>query len=201
MSDEKTPSLRVLNRQFSPDFNPLMEPETIAIKQRYVRTSAGRELVDPLTGEVSAVAKIHMVEEKDDQEFVKVFAAGVKAIYGLKKAGYRVFQAILTEYQNTKMQGGFADSVYLHWFDGKLCGRVLDMSERTFQNGLKELLLAGFLAPRSANLYWVNPALFFKGNRVAFVREYRRKRPSGEALSQTRGETPEPVEHQGEMPL
>ena len=43
------------------------------------------------------------------------------------------------------------------------------------QTGLRELLAKGFLAPRSPNLYWVNPALFFKGDRVAFVKEYRRR--------------------------
>ena len=42
------------------------------------------------------------------------------------------------------------------------------------QTGLKELLAKGFLAPRSPNLFRVNPALFFKGDRVAVVREYRR---------------------------
>jgi len=57
-----------------------------------------------------------------------------------------------------------------------------------FQTGLNELLAKGFLAPRSPNLFWVNPALFFKGDRVAFVREYRRlvnvqKLPKAETLA------------------
>jgi hypothetical protein len=175
MDAKKEPSLRALNRQFSPDHNPLLEPTLVETKRRYVRTGRGKDLVDPLTGEVSAVATIHTVEERDDAEFVKVFAAGVQAMYGLSKTGMRVFQAILDEYQNTRMTGGFADSIYLHWFGNGLNGRALDMSERTFHTGFKELLLNRFLAPRSANLYWVNPALFFKGDRVAFVKEYRRK--------------------------
>ena len=66
------------------------------------------------------------------------------------------------------------DSVYLAWFDGGLSGQKINMTDRTFQTGLKELLAKGFLSPRSPNLFWVNPALFFKGNRVAFVKEYRR---------------------------
>ena len=47
------------------------------------------------------------------------------------------------------------------------------MSKYTFNNGLKELLEKQFLFPRSPNEYWVNPALFFKGDRVAFLKEYR----------------------------
>ena len=60
-------------------------------------------------------------------------------------------------------------------------GRSIGMSEATFHRGFKELLLNRFLAPRSANLYWVNAALFFKGDRVAFVKEYRRKKSSPQA--------------------
>ena len=184
MAAEKTTSLRTLNRQFSPDKNPLIEANAIEVKKRYVHASRGRDLVDPLTGELHSVAKVHTVAEKDDEEFVKVFAEGVKAMYGLKKGAFRVFQAILEEYQKTKMSGGYADSIYLNWFDGKLCGREIGMSERTFQNGFKELLLAGFLAPKSPNLYWVNPALFFKGNRVAFIREYRRAANPSQIVSE-----------------
>ena len=177
-------TLRELNRQYSPDRNPLIEPTTIATKRRYVRAGRGTEYADPMTGEVVSIAQIHTVEERDDAEFVKVFAAGVQAMYGLSKTGMRVFQAILEEYQSAKMTGGFADSIYLHWFDNGLNGQRLDMSERTFQNGFKELLVNKFLSPRSANLYWVNPALFFKGDRVAFIKEYRRKRPSSSTSPQ-----------------
>lgn len=167
--------------EFSPHENPLLEPQEIHLRRRYVQTGISRDLVDPSTGEVSAAAVVKTVEEKDDAEFVKVFAAGVSALYDLNKTSARVFQAILREYEKTPMSGGFADSVYLSWFDGGLSGQAVGMSEKTFQRGLKDLLEKGFLAPRSPNLFWVNPALFFKGDRVAFVREYRRKKPLGDA--------------------
>ena len=173
---KKEPSLRELNRQYSPDTNPLIEPTTIATKKRYVRAGRGKDLVDPMTGEVTAVSTIHTVEERDDAEFVKVFAAGVSAMYDLSKTGLRVFQAILNEYQNTRMSGGFADTIYLHWFDKGLNGQDLGMSEATFHRGFKELLLNRFLSPRGPSMYWINPALFFKGDRVAFIKEYRRKK-------------------------
>ncbi|PYD02672.1 hypothetical protein DND90_31415 [Pseudomonas syringae pv. maculicola] len=175
---KKELSLRELNRQFSPDVNPLIEPTTIATKRRYVRAGKGKDLVDPMTGEVSAVTTIHTVEERDDAEFVKVFAEGVRAMYDLSKTGMRVFQAILNEYQNTRMTGGFADTIYLHWFDKGLNGQDLGMSEATFHRGFKELLLNRFLSPRGPSMYWINPALFFKGDRVALITEYRRKKPT-----------------------
>ena len=65
--------------------NPLVEPKQIELKRRRVSTGVRRDLVDTQTGEVTHAATIHVVEEKDDAEFVKVFAAGVKAIYDLTK--------------------------------------------------------------------------------------------------------------------
>jgi hypothetical protein len=88
----------------------------------------------------------------------------------------RVFYKVLEVYEQEKMIGGFADSITLSLFDGGLNGDALGMSNRTFQNGLKGLLNKGFLSPKVRDQYWVNPTLFFKGDRVAFVTEYRRKK-------------------------
>ena len=170
---QQLPNLRKL--EYSLTVNPLVHTSDIKVKQRQVRTGVRRDLVDPQTGEVSAVATIHSIEEKDDAQFVKVFAAGLAATYDLSKTAQRTFQAILDEYQRTPMAGGFVDTLYLAWMDGGLSGRDIGMSDKTFQRGLKELLSKGFLAPRSPNAFWVNPSLFFKGDRVLFLREYRRK--------------------------
>lgn len=178
---EKKLTLKDLNRQVSPYVNPLVDGTVIRSKERRVAAGLRSELIDPDTGEIQALSTIHRVKQVDDAEFVKVFALGVKAMYGLTRTGMRVFQAILEEYQNTKMNGGYADVIYLQWFDDGLCGRSLGFSERTFQNGLKELLLNKFLSPKSNNMYWVNPALFFKGDRVALIKEYRRTSLDGDS--------------------
>lgn len=169
----KQPNLRKL--EYSINVNPLVETREIKVKTRHVRTGLRRDLVDATTGEVTGAAMVHSIEEKDDAEFVKVFAAGIAATYDLTKTAQRTFQAVLDEYQRTPMSGGFADTLYLAWMDGGLSGRDIGMSDKTFQRGLKELLVKGFLAPRSPNAFWVNPSLFFKGDRVLFLREYRRK--------------------------
>ncbi len=163
---------------YSPDRNPLMEPQEIQLKRRYVKAGVADELVSTATGEVSVASVVYTVEDKDDAQFVKVFAAGIAAAYELKRTGQRVFQAVLHEYERSPMRAGYAEFVELAWFNEGLSGRNIDMSEKTFQRGLKELLALNFLAPRSPNTYWVNPALFFKGDRVRFVKEYRRKKPS-----------------------
>lgn len=180
----KGPNLRKL--EYSPAVNPLVDTGEIDLKRRRVRTGLRQDLIDPSTGAITGAATIHTIEEKDDEEFVKVFAAGVKAIYDLSRTAARVFQAVLEVYQAEPMNGGFADSVYLAFFDGGLAGKDIGMSDDTFSRGLKELLSKGFLAPRQPNLFWVNPSLFFKGNRVIFLREYRRKKKSSDEIERDR---------------
>lgn len=162
---------------YSPTLNPLMAPQEVKLKRRYVRTKGGQTLVNPDTGELAGMAVVHVIEERDDAEFVKIFAEGVKAAFALTRTGHRVFQAVLTAYQKTEMRGGYAEAVELFWFNDGLNGDALDMSEYTFNRGLRELLDKGFLYPRAPSSYWVNPSLFFKGDRVAFIKEYRRKTP------------------------
>jgi hypothetical protein len=168
------PNLRELT--YSPESNPLINSQEIKLKMRRVKTGSNSELLDPKTGELRGLSAIYTIEEKDDKDFVKVFSEGVKASFGLSKTAHRVFQIVLDEYEKTPMRGGYVDSIYLAWFDGGLSGQKINMTDRTFQTGLKELLAKGFLAPRSPNLFWVNPSLFFKGDRVAFVKEYRRNK-------------------------
>jgi hypothetical protein len=183
---KKLPRLRQLS--YSPEINPLAEPRQITTKRRYVKSGRGADLVNPATGEVHAVSVIQQVEEKDDAEFVKVFSAGIKAAYELGKTAGRVFQVVLENYEKEPMSKGFVDSVYLAWFDGGLSGQSIGMSEATFNRGMRELVDKGFIYPRSPSLYWVNPNLFFKGDRVMFIKEYRRRKSTVSSDLEARGQ-------------
>lgn len=183
MQDEpqkKLPKLRSMD--YSPQVNPLMEPQRLRVKKRWVKTGKAEQLMNTSTGEITGVSAHHQVEERDDAEFVKVFAAGIKGIYDLTKTANRVFQVVLDQYQKEPMSKGFADSIYLAWFDGGLSGQAIGMSESTFNRGLRELVDKSFLYPRSPSVFWVNPSMFFKGDRVLFIKEYRRKKSSQDEL-------------------
>lgn len=169
-------SLKAMKSELmNPIHNPLVEPQQIRSKRRYVRSGRADELISASTGEIMGVATIHQVEERDDAEFVKVFAAGVAASYELTKTAQRVFSVVLDQYQRTPMTGGFADTVELFWFGDGIEGRDVGLSESTWNRGLRELLDKRFISPKTPSSYWVNPALFFKGDRVMFIKEYRRK--------------------------
>jgi len=189
LTKQRLPSLR--DFAMEPHHNPLVEPQSVKMKGKEVQAGARRDFVDAETGEYYEAATIKTIEAKDDAQFVKVFSEGIKATYGLTRTAHRVFQVILDEYERTPMRGGYVDALYLAWFDGGLSGRDVGMSERTFQNGLRELLSKGFLYPKMPNVYWVNPALFFRGDRVRFVREYTRRRATADDQAQERGEDQE----------
>lgn len=175
MSETK---ISLKNLEYSPNVNPLCEPQKITIRKRYSKSVKVSDMADVTTGEVVGVNAIRRTEYKDDEHFVKVFSAGIAASFELNRTSQRVFHAILQAYEREPLTGGYADAVNLAWFDGGLCGRDIGMSDRTFQRGLKDLLAKGFLAPRMPNIYWVNPSLFFKGDRVVFMREFVRVRKS-----------------------
>jgi hypothetical protein len=61
---------------------------------------------------------------------------------------------------------------------------------------MRELVDKGFIYPRSPSLYWTNPNLFFKGDRVMFIKEYRRRVRVGEDQ-----ERREKLESQGQQRL
>ena len=174
--------------EYSPTYNPLMEPQQIKTKRRLVKSGRSEDLVNPATGEITGVAAIHQIEERDDAGFVKVFAAGVAAGYELTRTAQRVFQVVLDQYQRTPMSRGYADAVNLFWFGDGIEGRDVGMSEKTFQRGLKELLSKGFLYPKAPASFWTNPALFFKGDRVLFIKEYRRVRATHQDELEARGQ-------------
>ena len=173
--------IRVLD--YSPKLNPLIETNQAPIKTKkgLVATKMSNDLVDPITGEQHSHALIHSIKEKDDQHFVKVFSKGIKEAFDLNRTEARVFQKVLDVYEKEKMTGGYADTVTLSWFSGGLNGDMVGMSDVTFHRGLKGLLNKGFISPKTPNVYWVNPALFFKGDRVAFVTEYRRTKTKHKA--------------------
>lgn len=171
---ENEPKFNLKRLPFSPLKNPLVDGFSLKTKNKRVSAGGVQSMIKPGTGEV-VNAVIVEEEEVDETQFVKVFTAGIKAAFSLTQTGNRVFQAMLEVYQKEPLNGGFADSIYLHFFDGGLSGMTLQMSERTYRRGLIELLDRGFLYPRGENLFWVNPNMFFRGNVATFIKTYRIK--------------------------
>lgn len=167
------PKTRLDRLDFSPEVNPLAETAKVKSKTRYVRTGRAEHLANIETGEITHTSILHEINEVDQEQFVKIFAAGAAAMMELSRTARKVFDLVLKGYQESSMTGGYADTVELFWFKDGINGKAIGIKESTFNTGLRELIDKQFLYPRMTHSYWVNPNLFFKGDRVMFIREYR----------------------------
>lgn len=127
-------------------------------------------LVSTGTGEVqSQIAGFWESEEVDSAKFVKLFVNGVKALAELSNSGSRVFELLYIEMQRNIGK----DQVYLSYTG--LDKHEKAISRSTFSRGLAELIDKKFIASMPAiGWYWVNPDFIWNGDRLAFVKEYRK---------------------------
>lgn len=120
------------------------------------------------TGEVAEAGFWH-TQEVDKSQFVKLYINGVKAFKDLTGAGTKVFEILYREIQN----GIGKDVVYLSFQD--VDQDLTPMSKMTYSRGMKELLEKGFIAETMVQgKYFINPDYVFNGDRLTFVREYRK---------------------------
>lgn len=153
--------------------NPFMEGDAVVTKTKTKRITnkQGDLMVIGQTGEIVAgVAGFWQAQEVDATQFVKLFVQGVKAFKNLTGAGTKVFEVLYLEMQKNINQ----DRVFLSF-------QAVDqdtnlMSEATYTRGMRELVAKGFLAATQVQgWFWINPSYLWNGDRLAFVREYRKK--------------------------
>lgn len=129
-------------------------------------------VVSENTGEIVAPAGFWQAQEVDKTQFVKLYVNGVKAFKDLTGAGTKVFEVLYLKVQESIGK----DFLYLSFIE--VDQQVTPMSKATFMKGMKELIIKGFIAESMVqNKYYLNPDYMWNGDRLAFVKEYR-KAPS-----------------------
>ena len=113
------------------------------------------------------------LEEVDSTKFVKLYINGVKAFKELTSAGTRVFEVLYL-----RMQGAIGrDEIWITF--PTISQEETPMGETTFYRGMKELIDKEFIAEgMSQGLYYINPDYLWNGDRLSFVKEFRRKQIS-----------------------
>ena len=153
------------------DSNPFLQSGLVKPKTKRITNRRGDMMVVGETGEIVApIAGFWQAEEVDSSKFIKLYVNGVRAFKDLTNAGTRVFEVLYLEVQKAIGQ----DRVYLSFTT--LDPSVKNLSQATFTRGMRELIDKGFVAPTDAVAwYWLNPDFMWNGDRLAFVREFRRK--------------------------
>ena len=109
-------------------------------------------------------------EEVDNEPFVVLFLGGIKQAVGLSKAGLAMFELVYRQVQDNPG----TDQIGLSYELARRLG--LDISERVFRNGLRDLLEREFLYESLIpGVFFVNIRYMFNGDRIAFVKAYKRK--------------------------
>lgn len=173
--------------------NPFWQPTEVTVGHRHIRVAGGRHVSEE--GESVQHSGVHIVTEVDKEEFVKLYTKNMRIFFDLKPATQKVLQAVLDAVQKAPN----ADCIYLHWFgvEEYVEANGTKLSKASFHNAMKELLTKKFIAEAlEPHKFWINPHLFFNGDRMSFVREYRIKTEK-EVKSETRRISDE-VNFQGE---
>lgn len=150
------------------------------MKGTRVQTVGPMAVTDSHTGETVGVAEIRKVAEVDSDRFVKVFVGQLNAFYDLKPGSMKVLTMVLHEV--AKPQNMNSDRIYLNYDMAVEHFEAQDSrapAKGTFYSALAELTEKGFIAPATKlNLWFINPAIFFNGDRIRFTVELRKKRMS-----------------------
>ena len=149
----ENPFLKILNVPLAP------KTHTFISKDRAIINTSTGELDDDilLTGKKKFV---------DGEHFVKIFVKEMEAIFELSRAAQKVFSYML-------LKVGYDDRLI---FDIEECLEKTGYgSKPPVFAGIGELLKNNFIAKtRNQFVYWINPKLFYKGDRLVVVREYRK---------------------------
>jgi hypothetical protein len=163
--------------------NPFLKDNTVSTRKKRVTVSAaGRAVMNLETGELEDAAEIVMVRNVDDEQFVKLFTQNLRLFFDLSSGTIKLLQVLLSQVQRAPN----TDKVMLNVaiaqdYFTETPDVTETMSKASFFRAVKELLDKQFIAETMlSGLFFINPSLFFNGDRVRFVNEIRRNKANDE---------------------
>ncbi|WP_064354085.1 hypothetical protein, partial [Klebsiella oxytoca] len=162
--------------------NPFVFEKELKIETKTRNLTVGRntELVrkdekDDSEESESYFTNIIQQKEVDKEEFIKLFTSQIKVYFDLTKTAYKIFLIILSLYQKEIGK----DYVLLTCKKAQNIAKTLDfeLSSPIFYRGIKELIEKKIIAKSVDKIvFYINPAIFFNGDRARFVTEVIKKK-------------------------
>lgn len=160
--------------------NPFLEADKGQVytsKTKKVAIAPGDDiLVNNETGEVRPTT-ITSFYEVDGDQFVKLYTNQIKALFDLSPSAYKFMEVIFVQVQNHALNG---DTIYLNSQMAEehfINTQRKPISKATFARVIRELIEKEIIAQSNkTNLYYINPRIFFNGDRVRFITEYKKKK-------------------------
>lgn len=126
---------------------------------------------DPDTGEILGHTQFIRQIEVDEQQFAKLYLSNFSVFFDLQPASIKVFGYILNNLLPNK------DFFY---FNREDCMEYTGYkSDTSIFKGLAQLLKSEIIARGKTDyIYFINPLIFFNGNRISFTKTYIKKKKS-----------------------
>lgn len=135
-------------------------------------------MTDKKTGELLPDSSLVMNVKKrvDNEQFVKFYTNGLAAIFELSPGAQKVLQALLCVYNGPK---AFGDQIYFGYQTAVDTGYA--HRRQAWKSGMNELMFREFLCPSTEGegWYWINPTLFYRGDRLVLINEFIKAPPKG----------------------
>ena len=159
--------------------NPFVFEKELKIetKTRNLTVRKGTELVSKDNSDESESYLTNIIQRKevDKEEFIKLFTSQIKVYFDLTKTAYKIFLIVLSLYQKEIGK----DYVLLTCKKAQNIAKTLDfeLSSPIFYRGIKELIEKKIIAKSVDKIvFYINPAIFFNGDRARFVTEVIKKK-------------------------
>lgn len=150
------------------DTNPFIKNLNVPITPKMQSfVSKDKAIINTTTGEIDDdVLLTGKRKFVDGEDFVKIFVKEMETIFDLSKSSQKVFTYMLSKIKY--------DDHFI--FNMKECLEKTGYKSRTpIFNSLLELIQKKFIAKtQNQFVYWINPKLFYKGDRLVVIREYRK---------------------------
>ena len=159
--------------------NPFVHRITVETRPKQIIVAKGDvQITETTTGEFVAPATIGAYIQVEKTEFLKVFTSEMQHYFDLSRVGTRMlgvmFRACQREVNKAEVFLSYnrAQEIYKENFSKNIEKDILTVA--SYHRGIKELLEKEFIAehPDGTGWFFTNPAIFFNGNRVRFVKEY-----------------------------
>ncbi len=147
------------------------------VRQKKIMIKGGKAIVDRETGEEESSAEITQIKWVDGEQFIKLFTQNLKIFFDLKPTTFKILQVLLSQLQSVIN----SDIILLNITvveDYFIQTKIKKISKASFHNCIKELIDKHFIAQShlGAGMYFINPHLFFNGDRVKFTTEIRKRK-------------------------
>jgi hypothetical protein len=168
--------------------NPFLRDVVATLGDKRVAVSMKANLaeIDNETGEYTRIpGQITKMISADRESFVKLYTAQIDAFFDLSYAGRTALKYLIWLHQQEANHHLFL----LHIEQAIQAG--FEMSKTTWYNGITDLIEKKIIAASSiTNMFFLNPAVFFNGDRTRLVIEVRkiRKREDAMAEMEARGQ-------------